>query len=72
MEVTIAVANAMLSFVLKCENPKQAPSFLKHFFKTLVRQTFAKASNYVYVLTFVVLQLTILYSYVYTYAQIQR
>ena len=37
VEVTLAVANSMLSFVLKCENPKLAPNFMQHFFGALVR-----------------------------------
>ena len=36
MEVNLAAANSMLSFVLKCENPKLAPSFMQHFFGALV------------------------------------
>ena len=36
VEVNLAAANSMLSFVLKCENPKLAPSFMQHFFGALV------------------------------------
>ena len=36
VEVNLAVANSMLSFILKCENPKLAPYFMQHFFGALV------------------------------------
>ena len=36
MEVNLTMASATLSFILKCENPIQAPNFIKHFLQTLV------------------------------------
>lgn len=36
VEVNLAAANSMLSFVLKCENAKLAPPFMQHFFGALV------------------------------------
>lgn len=40
VEVNVSVDNGMLSYVLKCENSKQAYSFTKLFLQALVQSKY--------------------------------